>query len=102
VKPGTQITWTNGDDIPHTVVSDTKAFKSKVLATGEKYTYTAAKAGRISIRLFHPSQHDRQTSRTVASTAPSRFWEREECPGVPWGLAFETWDPPGKRQSSSS
>jgi plastocyanin len=41
VKPGTQITWTNGDDIPHTVVSDTKAFKSKVLATGEKFTFTA-------------------------------------------------------------
>jgi plastocyanin len=45
VKPGTQITWANGDDIPHTVVSDSKAFKSKVLATGEKFTYTAAKAG---------------------------------------------------------
>jgi plastocyanin len=45
VKPGTQITWTNGDEIPHTVVSDTRAFKSKVLATGEKYTYTVAKPG---------------------------------------------------------
>lgn len=45
VKPGTQITWTNGDDIPHTVVSDNKAFKSKVLATGEKFSYIAARAG---------------------------------------------------------
>jgi hypothetical protein len=22
------------------------------------------------------------------------------CPGVPWGLAFETWDPPSKGQSN--
>ena len=29
VKAGTQITWTNGDDIPHTVVSDDQSFKSK-------------------------------------------------------------------------
>jgi hypothetical protein len=28
-----QIVWTNGDDIPHTVVSDDKSFKSKVLDT---------------------------------------------------------------------
>jgi hypothetical protein len=21
------------------------------------------------------------------------------CPGLPWGLAFETWDPPRKGQS---
>jgi hypothetical protein len=24
------------------------------------------------------------------------------CPGLPWGLAFETWDPPRKGQSSPS
>src|ERR1700722_19440677 len=31
VKAGTQITWTNGDDIPHTAVSNDHNFKSKVL-----------------------------------------------------------------------
>jgi plastocyanin len=56
VKPGTQITWTNGDDIPHTVVSDGKAFKSKVLATGEKFTYSPAKVGTYSYSCsIHPS-----------------------------------------------
>ena len=32
VKPGTTVTWTNADDIPHTVVSKDGLFRSKVLA----------------------------------------------------------------------
>jgi plastocyanin len=43
VKVGTQITWTNDDDIPHTVVSDGHTFKSKVLGTGEKFMFLAGK-----------------------------------------------------------
>ena len=43
VKAGTQITWTNGDDIPHTPVSDGHTFKSKMLGTGERFTFTAGK-----------------------------------------------------------
>jgi plastocyanin len=62
VKPGTQITWTNGDDIPHTVVSDSKDFKSKVLATGEKYTYTPAKPGTYS---YSCSIHPNMTGKVV-------------------------------------
>ena len=44
---GTTVTWTNRDDIPHTVVStdDPKAFKSKVLDTDEKFSFTFSKAG---------------------------------------------------------
>ncbi len=39
VPVGTTVTWTNRDDIPHTVVStdDPKTFKSKVLDTDEKW-----------------------------------------------------------------
>ncbi len=48
VKAGTQITWTNADDIPHTVVSDDRSFKSKVLDTDEKFTFTASKPGTYS------------------------------------------------------
>jgi plastocyanin len=33
VKAGTTVTWINDDDIPHTVASSTKAFKSKALDT---------------------------------------------------------------------
>ena len=47
VAVGTTVTWTNRDDIPHTVVStdDPRAFKSQVLDTEEKFSYTFAKAG---------------------------------------------------------
>jgi amicyanin len=45
VKAGTTITWTNDDDIPHTVASSTKAFKSKVLDTEEKFSFTFTTPG---------------------------------------------------------
>lgn len=45
VKAGTTVTWTNGDDIPHTVVSKDGLFKSKVLDTGDKFSFTFAKPG---------------------------------------------------------
>ena len=47
VRPGTTVTWTNGDDIPHTVVSKDGVFKSKVLDTGERFSFTFAKPGQF-------------------------------------------------------
>ena len=35
IKPGTKVTWTNADDIPHSVVEDGTKFRSKPLDTGE-------------------------------------------------------------------
>ncbi|MGA9476114.1 MAG: cupredoxin domain-containing protein, partial [Terriglobales bacterium] len=40
VSAGTTITWTNSDDIPHTAVSTDGVFKSKVMDTDEKFSYT--------------------------------------------------------------
>ena len=62
VKAGTQITWTNGDDIPHTVVSDDGAFKSKVLDTDEKFSFTATKPGTYS---YFCSIHPKMTGKVV-------------------------------------
>src|SRR5580700_11996350 len=45
VPVGTTVTWINKDDIPHTVVSTDGVFKSKVLDTDEKFTFTFSKAG---------------------------------------------------------
>jgi plastocyanin len=45
VKAGTTVTWVNQDDIPHTVASDTKVFKSKALDTDDKFSFTFATAG---------------------------------------------------------
>lgn len=47
VKPGTIVTWTNGDDIPHTVVAKDGSFKSKVLDTGDRFSFTFAKPGQF-------------------------------------------------------
>ncbi len=47
VKPGTTVTWTNADDIPHTVVSKDGVFKSKVLDSGDKFSFTFAKPGQF-------------------------------------------------------
>ena len=47
VSAGTTVTWTNNDDVPHTVVSDDKTtFKSQALDTGEKFSYTFTKPGK--------------------------------------------------------
>jgi plastocyanin len=62
VKVGTQITWTNGDDIPHTVVSNSPTFKSKVLGTGEKFKFTASKPGTYS---YSCSIHPNMTGKVV-------------------------------------
>jgi plastocyanin len=45
VAVGTTVTWINHDDIPHTVVSTDGVFKSKVMDTDEKFSYTFTKAG---------------------------------------------------------
>jgi len=48
VAAGTTVTWTNRDDIPHNVVSTEGVFKSKVVDTDEKFSYTFAKPGTFS------------------------------------------------------
>jgi plastocyanin len=45
VKAGTTVTWVNGDDIPHTVVATAKTFKSKVLDTDDKFSFTFTTPG---------------------------------------------------------
>ena len=48
VAVGTQVTWTNQDDIPHTVVTEDKSIKSNALDTGEKFSHVFDKAGTYS------------------------------------------------------
>ena len=44
VKVGTTVTWTNRDDIPHTVVSAGK-FRSKTMDTDGSFSFTFTAAG---------------------------------------------------------
>jgi plastocyanin len=62
VAVGTTVTWTNRDDIPHTVVSTDKVFKSKVLDTDEKFSFTFAKAGTYP---YFCSIHPKMTGSVV-------------------------------------
>jgi len=45
VKAGTTVTWTNDDDIPHTVAASNKSFKSKTMDTEDKYSFTFTTPG---------------------------------------------------------
>jgi plastocyanin len=62
VPVGTTVTWTNRDDIPHTVVSTEKVFKSKVLDTDEKFSYTFTKPGEYP---YFCSIHPKMTGKVV-------------------------------------
>ena len=62
VAVGTTVTWTNRDDIPHTVVSTDKVFKSKVLDTDEKFSFTFDKPGTYP---YFCSIHPKMTGTVV-------------------------------------
>ncbi|SRR5258708_36030042 len=62
VPAGTSVTWTNRDDIPHTVVSTDGVFKSKVLDTDEKFSFTFSKAGTYP---YFCSIHPKMTGKVI-------------------------------------
>ena len=62
VPVGTTVTWTNSDDIPHTAVSTDGVFKSKVMDTDEKFSYTFTKPGTYS---YYCSVHPTMTGQVV-------------------------------------
>ena len=62
VPVGATVTWTNHDDIPHTVVSTDGVFKSKVRDTDEKFSYTFTKAGTYP---YYCSVHPKMTGQVV-------------------------------------
>lgn len=62
VPVGATVTWTNKDDIPHTTVSTDGVFKSKVMDTDEKFSYTFAKAGTYP---YYCTIHPKMTGKVV-------------------------------------
>jgi len=62
VPAGTTVTWTNSDDIPHTAVSTDGVFKSKVMDTDEKFSYTFTKPGTYP---YYCSIHPKMTGKVV-------------------------------------
>lgn len=62
VAAGTTVTWVNHDDIPHNIVSADKAFKSKVMDTDEKFSFTFSKAGEYP---YFCGIHPKMTGKVV-------------------------------------
>jgi plastocyanin len=62
VKAGTTVTWTNMDDEPHTVVSDTGMFKSAGMDTNESFSFKFDKPGTYH---FACSIHPRMVGTVV-------------------------------------
>lgn len=56
VKAGSTVTWTNMDEEPHTVVSDTGLFKSGGMDTNESYSFKFDKPGTYHFTCsIHPN-----------------------------------------------
>jgi plastocyanin len=70
VKVGDTITWTNADDIPHTVTAtDTKVFKSNALDTGDKFSFTFATPGTFA---YFCSLHPHMTGSVVVEASTGK------------------------------
>jgi plastocyanin len=65
VKSGTTVTWTNEDDIPHTVVSPNN-FRSKPLDSEDKYSFTFTTPGTYK---YFCSLHPHMTGTIVVEAA---------------------------------
>jgi plastocyanin len=62
IARGTQVTWVNKDDVPHTVVSVDHKFKSRALDTDEKFSFTFQDAGTYA---YFCSVHPMMTGKVV-------------------------------------
>jgi plastocyanin len=62
VPAGTQVTWTNRDDVPHTVVDTEKRFASSMLDTGDQFSYRFTTPGAYA---YFCSMHPKMTGKIV-------------------------------------
>ena len=66
VKAGTTVTWINEDDVPHTIVSSSKVFKSKALDTADKFSFTFTTPSTYA---YFCSLHPHMTGAVVVEAA---------------------------------
>jgi plastocyanin len=62
VKVGTEVTWVNHDDIPHTVDSTQGKFKSAALDTDNKFQFRFTEPGEYP---FYCRMHPKMTGKVV-------------------------------------
>ncbi|PYX88439.1 MAG: hypothetical protein DMG68_08505 [Acidobacteria bacterium] len=63
VAAGSTVSWTNKDDVPHTVVESTsQKFKSKALDTDESFSYTFTEPGTYE---YFCSVHPKMVAKVI-------------------------------------
>jgi plastocyanin len=62
IEPGTTVHWLNRDDIPHTVVAKSLAFKSRALDTDDSFSQQFNEVGEID---YFCSLHPHMTGRVI-------------------------------------
>ena len=62
VKAGTTVTWTNNDDIPHTVRAVDGSFHSKAMDSADSYSFTFTTPGVYS---YFCSLHPKMVGKVV-------------------------------------
>jgi plastocyanin len=62
VKAGTQVTWINHDDIPHTVDSTQGKFKSAAMDTDDKFQFRFTEPGEYP---FYCRMHPKMTGKVI-------------------------------------
>jgi plastocyanin len=64
VPAGATVTWTNRDDVPHTIVSTERMFRSQALDTDQHFSYRFDTPGTYS---YYCSLHPKMTGRVVVA-----------------------------------
>ena len=62
ISAGATVTWTNRDDVPHTVVSTGKKFSSPALDTDEHFSFTFTDKGTYE---YYCSVHPKMTGKVI-------------------------------------
>ena len=65
VPVGTTVTWTNRDDMPHTVVAEDRSFRSNALDTDETFSHTFNSAGTF---VYFCSIHTSMVGKVIVET----------------------------------
>jgi amicyanin len=64
IKAGTTVTWVNQDDVPHALLAVDKSFRSKVMDTDERFSFTFTTPGSYA---YFCTLHPHMTGKVVVT-----------------------------------
>ncbi len=69
VPAGTTVTWTNRDEVPHTVRETHNLFRSAALDTGDSFSYTFTQPGTYD---YYCSLHPQMVAKVIVTGPPAK------------------------------